>query len=107
MKLKSKYNFQEKFSFKPVPVKYVESIIKNIPNNKAAGVKIPLHFLKQCGFTYQMLTDCIIDALSQGIFPDSLTFANITPVHKKTELLTNEIIGHCVCDLYFKKSLKK
>ena len=83
MKSKSKYNFQEKFSFKPVPVKYVESIIKNIPNNKAPGGKIPLHFLKQCGFTYQMLTDCIIDALSQGIFLDSLTFSNITPVHKK------------------------
>ena len=64
---------------------YVESIIKNIPNNKAARGEIPLHILKQCGFTYQMLTDCIIDALSQGIFPDSLKFANITPVHKKDE----------------------
>ena len=32
IKLKSKYNFPEKFSFKPVPVKSVESIIKNIPN---------------------------------------------------------------------------
>ena len=32
-----------------------------------------------------MLTDCINDALSQGIFPDSLKFANITPVHKKDE----------------------
>ena len=84
-KLKSKYNFQEKFSFKPVPVNYVESIIKNIPNNKAARGEIPLHILKQCGFTYQMLTDCINDALSQGIFPDSLKFANITPVHKKDE----------------------
>ena len=68
-----------------MPVNYVESIIKNIPNNKAARGEIPLHILKQCGFTYQMLTDCIIDALSQGIFPDSLKFANITPVHKKDE----------------------
>ena len=32
-----------------------------------------------------MLTDCINDALSRGIFPDSLKFANITPVHKKDE----------------------
>ena len=39
-------HFQEKFSFKPVSVKYVESIIKNIPNNKAAGGEIPLHILK-------------------------------------------------------------
>ena len=45
-KLKSKYNFQGKFSFKLVPVNYVESIIKNIPNNKVAGREIPLHILK-------------------------------------------------------------
>ena len=85
MKLKSKYNFQEKCSFKPVPVKWVESIIKIIPNNKAAGGEILLHILKQCGFTYRMLTDWINDALSQGIFLDSLKFSNITPVHKKDE----------------------
>ena len=30
MKLRGKYNFQENISFKAVPVKYVESIIKNI-----------------------------------------------------------------------------
>ena len=85
MKLKSKHNFQKKISFQPVPVKYVGSIIKNIPNNIAAGGEIPLHILKQCGFTYQILTDCINDALSQGIFPDSLKFANITSAHKKDE----------------------
>ena len=54
MKLKSKHNFQKKISFQPVPVKYVESITKNIPNNIAAGGEIPLHILKQCGFTYQI-----------------------------------------------------
>ena len=93
MKLKSKYNFQEKFSFKPVPVKYVESIIKNIPNNKTARRETPLYILKQYGFTYQMLTNCINDALCQSIFPDSLEFANITSVHKKTKLLIKKIIG--------------
>ena len=90
MKLKSRYNFQERFTFKPVPVKYVEDIIKNIPNNKAAEGEIPLHIIKQSGFTYQMLTDFINDALSQGIFPDSLKFANITPVHKKDEASDKE-----------------
>ena len=49
------------------------------------GREIPLHILKQSGFTYQMLTDCINGALSQGILPDSLKLANITPVHKKDE----------------------
>ena len=83
MKLKSKLNFQETFSFRPVLVKYVENITKNIPSNKASGGEIPLDDLKQPGFAYQMLTDCINEALSRGIFPDSLKFANITPVHKK------------------------
>ena len=34
---------------------------------------------------FYLPNDCKIDALSQGIFPDSLNFANITPVHKKEE----------------------
>ena len=68
MKLKSKYNFQEKISFKPVPANYVESIIKNIPNKKAAGGEIPLHILKQCGVTYQMLADCINDTYPKVYF---------------------------------------
>ena len=83
MKLKSKYHLQEKFSSKPVPVKHVESSIKNIPTNKVTAGEIPLHILKQCRFTYKMLTDCINNALSQGIFPDSLKSADITPVRKK------------------------
>ena len=42
------------------------------------------------GFTYQMLTDCINDALPRGTFPDSLEVANITPVHKKEEATDKE-----------------
>ena len=34
---------------------------------------------------YQKLTDCINDASSQGISPNSLKFANTTLVHKKDE----------------------
>ena len=55
-------------------MKYVENIIKNIPNNKAAGGEIP-----QSGFTYQMLTEYINDALFQFI--------------KRTKLLIKKIIG--------------
>ena len=67
MKIKSKYKFQENFSFKPVPVKYVENIIKNIPKNQLPGGEIPLHILKQFGFNYHMLTGCINDALFYAI----------------------------------------
>ena len=66
-------------------VKDVENVIKNIPSNKASGGDIPIQILKQSGFTYQILTDCINDAFNKGVFPDSLKIANITPVQKKDE----------------------
>ena len=79
LKVKSKYLIQE---FLPASVKNVEDI-KNIPSNKASGGDIPIEILKQSGFTYQILTDCINDAINKGVFPDSLKIANITPAHKK------------------------
>ena len=45
IKLKSKYNFQENFSFKPVPVKYVENIIKNFLTIERLGEKYLYIFL--------------------------------------------------------------
>ena len=91
MKIKSKYAIQEKFSVKPVTVKDVENIIKNIPNNKASAREIPFNILKQSRFTYKMLTDCINDVIvGENIFPDSLKFGDITPVHKKDETTNKE-----------------
>ena len=91
MKIKSKYAIQEKFSIKPITVKDVENIIKNMPNNKASGGEIPLNILKQSRFTYKMLTDCINDAIvGEDVFPDSLKFGDITPVHKKDETNNKE-----------------
>ena len=84
-KIKSNYTIKQKFSFKPVTVKDIENVIKNIPTNKVTGGEIPLNVLKQSGFTYVMLRDCINDCLLKGSFPDSLKLANITPVHKKDE----------------------
>ena len=91
MKIKSKYAIQEKFSVKPVTVRDVENIIKNIPNKKASGGEIPLNILRQSRFTYEMLTDCINDAIvGVIIFPDSVKFADITPVHNKDETTNKE-----------------
>ena len=93
MKTKSKYAIQEKFSVKPVTVKDVENIIKNIPNNKASGGEIPLNILKQSRFTYKMLTDCINDAIvGENIFPDSLKFGNINQCTKKMKQPIKKII---------------
>ena len=46
MKIKSKCAIQEKFSIKPVTVKDVENIIKNMPNNKAPGGETHVNMLK-------------------------------------------------------------
>ena len=68
-----------------IAVKDVENI-KNIPNSKASGGERPLNILQQSRFNYEMLTDCINDAIvGENIFPDSLKSADITPVHKKDE----------------------
>ena len=85
IKIKSNYIVQEKFSFKPVSVKDIENIVKNIPKNKTAGGEIPLDIIKQSVFSYEMLKDCINYSILKGKFPDSLKLANITPVHKKDE----------------------
>ena len=88
-------------------MKYIENNTKNIPNNKASGGEIPLQILKQSGFTYQMLKDCMNDVLSRRIFPDSLKFANITLVHKKDKATDRESYRPvCVLTL-FSKTLKK
>ena len=55
--------------------------------------EIPLKILKQSRFTYsyEMLTDCINGAIvRENIFPDSLKFADITPLHKKDETTNKE-----------------
>ena len=90
LKIKSKYLIQKKISFQPVSVKDVEIIIKNVPSNKASGGDITIQILKQSGFTYQILTDCINDVIDKGVFPDSLKIANITPAHKKDEPTNKE-----------------
>ena len=78
---------KEKLSFQPISVKGVENVIKNIPSNKASGGDIPIQILKQSGFTYQILTDCINDAINKGVFPVSLKIANITRAPKGTSRL--------------------
>ena len=76
---------KEKIFFELVSVTDVENDIKNIPYNKASGGDMPIQILKQSGFSYQILTDYINDAINKGVFRDSLKIANITPAHKKDE----------------------
>ena len=62
-----------------------------IYQKKASGGEIHLNILNQSRFTYEMSTDCINDAIvGEKIFPDSLKFVNITPVHKNDKTTSKE-----------------
>ena len=76
---------KETFSFQPDCVKDVEKIIKNVSSNKASEGDITIQILKQSGFTYQILMDCINDAINKGVFTDILKIATVTDVDKKEE----------------------
>ena len=79
----------DKFSFRFVTLEDVR-LINDLKNNKAAGGDIPLKLLKECDCTYEKLTNCINNSLSEELFPDSLKRANITPVYKKNDPLNKE-----------------
>ena len=68
----------------------IEKIINNVPNNNASGCDIPIQMIKQFGFTYQILTDCVNYAIIKNAFPYSLKKAHITPVHKRAESTDQE-----------------
>ena len=57
--------------------------------------------LKQSGFTHQILTDFINDAINEGVFPDSLKTAYITPAHKKKSRLITKTTDQWVYCLYY------
>ena len=48
-------------------------------NSKSAGGEIPIKILKECGFTYDILTHCVNMSFVSGEFPDCLKQVNISP----------------------------
>ena len=85
--IKQNIHHIEKFLFS---LEDVRLIIKDSKNNKAAGWDIPRKLLKEYDFTYEKLTHCSNNSLSEGLFLDSLKRANITPVNKRGDPLDKE-----------------
>ena len=106
-KIKSNYTIKQKFSFKPVTVKNIESVIKIISADKVTGGEIPLNVLKQSGFTYVMFRDCINNCPLKGSYPDSLKLGNITPVNKKDEPTDKENYRSVSVFLLLSKTFKR
>ena len=65
----------------------VIKVVKNLKDSKAVGGDIPTKILKECEFTFNIITTCIKKAIETGNFPDSLKMANITIVFKKEDPL--------------------
>ena len=76
--IKQNIHHIEKFSFRFVTLEDVRLIIKDLRNNKAVGGDISLKLLKKCDFTYEKLTNCISNSLSEGLFPDSGKYYSCT-----------------------------
>ena len=58
-------------------------VVKNLKHSKAVSSDIPTKILKECEFTFEIITACINKAIETGNFPDSFKMANVTPVFKK------------------------
>ena len=56
--IKQNFRISEKFSFEPVTKNKVKKI-KEFKNSKFMGGEIPTKILKECEFTFEMLTQCI------------------------------------------------
>ena len=51
------------------------------------GGEIPTKILKECEFTFELLTQCVSKSFASGEFPDCLKQANVSPTIKKDEIL--------------------
>ena len=67
--IKRKFAGISKFSFRPVSVDEVKKIIRDLQTNKAVGGEIPTKILKECEFTFDVLTKCINKSIENGFFP--------------------------------------
>ena len=54
----------------------VEKIIRDLKTNKAFGAEIPTKILRECEFTFDVLTKCVNKSIETGFFSDSLKLAN-------------------------------
>ena len=48
-------------------------------------LSVPTKILKECEFTFDVLTKFINKSVETGYFPDSLKLANLAPVFKKED----------------------
>ena len=83
--IKQSFRIPKKFSFQPASKDEVKEIIKDLKNIKSLWGEIPTKILKECKFTFQILTQCINKSYASGEFPDCLKQANVSLLFKKDD----------------------
>ena len=75
-----------KFSFEHVLPWETHKAIMELNKNKATSGNIPTKTLKTIARDICVpLTDCINSAILNGVFPDELKLADVTPLYKKSD----------------------
>ena len=75
-----------KFSFQHVLPWETYQTIMELNKNKATSGNIPTKTLKTIARDICVpLTDCINSAILNGVFPDELKLADVTPLYKKSD----------------------
>ena len=87
--VKQNFRISKKFSFQPASKDEVKKIIKDL-NSKSVGGEIPTKILKECEFTFEILTQCVNISFGSGEFPDCLKQTNVSPIFKKDDPLDKE-----------------
>ncbi|XP_045449098.1 uncharacterized protein LOC123657621 [Melitaea cinxia] len=88
----NEHNNHELKTFKPCSSSEIERLIGDLDSNASTGIdKISTKALKcLCSSISKSLAHCFNKLMSEGIFPDSLKIAKITPIHKSGSLLDPE-----------------
>ena len=93
IKIKENVKIGEKFSFSKTTLQNIEEKITNLNINKATTLdnipaKILVQFKERCSkFIYKYYNDSV----TEGLFPDSMKMADVTPAHKKDDKTDKKI----------------
>ena len=80
--IKEDVRIPKNFSFQTVSKDEVKKII-DLKSNTSVGGEIQKKILKECDFTFEILTQCVNKSFASGEFPDCLKQTKISPTFKK------------------------
>ena len=64
--IKAKFNSVRSFSFQPVFMDEVRTVIQDTKNNKSVGGEIPIQILKESKFTFEIFPNCVSKSIETG-----------------------------------------